>query len=62
MHMGEARAPQPFNTLEDHSHELGGPPITPKTTLRPKTWQERERGSRKHKQEDVSIKNYKNML
>jgi hypothetical protein len=33
---GEAKVPQPFNNFEDHSHELGGPPIPTKTTQKPK--------------------------
>ncbi|KAF4520753.1 hypothetical protein B566_EDAN007382 [Ephemera danica] len=56
-HMGEAREPpQPFNTLEDHSHELGGPPLLPRSTPRP-SWQDRST-SRKHQQHRLEDQEY----
>jgi len=50
---GEAKVPQPFNNLEDHSHELGGPPLPAKTTQKP--WQNKPRKN-KAKDNEVSVK------
>ncbi|XP_059474386.1 protein madd-4 isoform X2 [Neocloeon triangulifer] len=50
MNLGEARAPQPFNNLEDLSHELGGPPLQAKTTKPP--WQKGRKNKNKENNEE----------
>ncbi|XP_059474388.1 ADAMTS-like protein 3 isoform X4 [Neocloeon triangulifer] len=52
MNLGEARAPQPFNNLEDLSHELGGPPLQAKTTKPP--WQKGRKNKNKENNEPFS--------
>ncbi|XP_059474387.1 ADAMTS-like protein 3 isoform X3 [Neocloeon triangulifer] len=51
MNLGEARAPQPFNNLEDLSHELGGPPLQAKTTKPP--WQKGRKNKNKENNENL---------
>jgi len=47
---GEAKVPQPFNNFEDHSHELGGPPLPTKTTQKP------SQKGRKNKAKDNEVR------